>query len=763
MENPSTEMFHKLIRRNKSSHNNGANIISFNGKTLHTSHEQSKCFAQYYEDLALPKDNGYNSEYHELCNIRHSLINQISDNEMQNCDVFQKITPQEIREAITKLNSGKAADEFGLKAEHFKHAPAVVNNFLAAIFDKIFKIKTVPNIFKSGILTPVLKKSKNPAIMDNYRGITVTPIISKVFESTILPFLTVNFDQSSLQFGFTAGLSMLLAALIICESRIETKTLTFESLFLITLDSQKAFDVVDHIIMLDKFYEASTNLTLWSIVKDLYSGLTSKVKWMNSLSDSFDIKQGVRQGGILSPFLYKLYINNLLKNLESHRIGFNLGSIYVGCPTCADDIALLSSSPEELQCMLSVAARHAANDRVTLHPAKTKAVILNKSRNLDKSKLNWNLNGNTIYPSSDTTHLGIIRAEIKENDLNIESRISIARRTLYALINIGVHGYNGLNPMTSYKIYQCYVLPRLIYGLEILPLSTSQLSILSKFHLKNLRNFQSLPLRTATAAVYLLLGALPLEGEIHQRQLSFLYNILSCDNHTIQNLVDRQNVLNSDNPNSFFGKVTEILQLYCLPDIQALKQNLPSKMSWKFTFKTAIRKHWLQELLNEILGRTTLVNMNSKILQIGETHPVWSCLKSSVSEVKKGCIKARLLTGTYMLQSQKSKFSNGKESPVCKCCGTEDEDIVHFILTCPALHQQRKDLYQNIKQAVIQLMGESNWTAQFSTKTSIAKLIIDSSCLQVPGHNKKLLGNINRMTIDLCYKLHSHRTWILSK
>ena len=83
--------------------------------------------------------------------------------------------------------------------------------------------------------------------------------------------------------------------------------------------------------------------------------------------------------------------------------------------------------------------------------------------------------------------------------------------------------------------------------------------------------------------------------------------------------------MNSDNPNSFFGKVTEILQLYCLPDIQALKQNLPSKMSWKFTFKTAIRKHWLQELLNEIPGRTTLLNMNSKILQIGETHPVWSC------------------------------------------------------------------------------------------------------------------------------------------
>ena len=73
-----------------------------------------------------------------------------------------------------------------------------------------------------------------------------------------------------------------------------------------TLDSRKAFDVVNHIIiMLDKLYEAGIHPTLWTIVKDMYAGLTSKVKWNGELSESFKILQGVRQGGILSTYFTK--------------------------------------------------------------------------------------------------------------------------------------------------------------------------------------------------------------------------------------------------------------------------------------------------------------------------------------------------------------------------------------------------------------------------------------------------------------------------
>ena len=88
------------------------------------------------------------------------------------------------------------------------------------------------------------------------------------------------------------------------------------------------------------------------MIEDLYQDITSKIKWFGGLSDSFPINQGVRQGGILSADLYKVYIDQLLNVLKSKRLGLKIGTVYVGCPACADDVALLASSDKELQLML---------------------------------------------------------------------------------------------------------------------------------------------------------------------------------------------------------------------------------------------------------------------------------------------------------------------------------------------------------------------------------------------------------------------------
>jgi L-cysteine desulfidase len=157
------------------------------------------------------------------------------------------------------------------------------------------------------------------------------------------------------------------------------------------------------------------------------------------MSDSFNIKQGVRQGGVLSTFLYQIYNNTLLKDLQKDNLGFSIGNTYVGCPTCADDIALLSDDSNELQCMLSTLHRHSMQDRVSIHPTKTKAVILNKTRAITKSTLKWTLGESEICPTNQAVHLGIIRSEMKENEINIEYRISLAIRTMYALKNTCLH------------------------------------------------------------------------------------------------------------------------------------------------------------------------------------------------------------------------------------------------------------------------------------------------------------------------------------
>ena len=90
---------------------------------------------------------------------------------------------------------------------------------------------------------------------------------------------------------------------------------------------------------------------------------------------------------------------------------------------------------------------------------------------------------------------------------------------MYALMDTGLQGSNRANPSVALLIYEAYALHNLLYGMEVLSLNQKQLGILSKFYIDNLRKFQSLPIRTATAVIYLLIRAMPIEAEIHKLQL----------------------------------------------------------------------------------------------------------------------------------------------------------------------------------------------------------------------------------------------------
>ena len=75
MSNPTSDKFHRLIRRNKGSTGPSMSSIISNGKEIASPDTQRKVFAQYYEDLSIPKEEDYDSAFLELCNVRYKLIN----------------------------------------------------------------------------------------------------------------------------------------------------------------------------------------------------------------------------------------------------------------------------------------------------------------------------------------------------------------------------------------------------------------------------------------------------------------------------------------------------------------------------------------------------------------------------------------------------------------------------------------------------------------------------------------------------------------
>jgi hypothetical protein len=285
MDNANTQLFKRLINRNRNGHQSSTNCLKSNGDNIFCLDEQRKCFAKYYEDLSIPNEEQFDNNYLNLCRLRQSLTNDKMDD---NNVVPEQFTPNDVVKAIKQFNLKKSADEFGITAEHLKHSSEDIAPILSSIFNQILAEGKIPDSFKSGIVTPVLKKHKDPTIMGNYRGITVTAAIGKTFEYCLLDKLKLK-SNSPLQFGFTSSLCPTKAGLLISEARYEKK-LDKENFYITFLDVKSAFDVVRHEILLDKLLNQNLNPIYWKILREVYSDLSSKVKWLDGLSQPFSIK-----------------------------------------------------------------------------------------------------------------------------------------------------------------------------------------------------------------------------------------------------------------------------------------------------------------------------------------------------------------------------------------------------------------------------------------------------------------------------------------
>ena len=162
----------------------------------------------------------------------------------------------------------------------------------------------------------------------------------------------------------------------------------------------------------------------------------------------------------------------------------------------------------------------------------------------------------------------------------------------------------------------------------------------------------------------MLLGALPLEAELHKRRLSLLHSVVSSENECLKGLVQRQLACSFNIQNSFFFIVSNILEKYGLPSLSQLICSNYNKLQWKHIYFKAINNVWTKQFVCEIKTKKTLKYLSVYNLQIGTSHLVWRSLDASVPDVRKGIIRNRILTGTYLLQKHRHSFCGGTVDPV---------------------------------------------------------------------------------------------------
>ena len=383
------------------------------------------------------------------------------------------------------------------------------------------------------------------------------------------------------------------------------------------MDGQKAFDTVWIRSLLRHMYVTGISNDLWSLLNQLYGDVTTKVKFDNIASDSFQMLQEVRQGGILSAPLYKQFSNKLLDTIEEQSIGAYIGPINIPAPTCADDICCITNSPIDLQACLYIVENFMNMERAKINNSKSDILRYNTS---DVKIDSWKLCNSEIKETNSTLHLGMTRNT--NESIDIDKMIQAGRQTLYNLFGAGLHGRNGLNPKIAKHIWSTYVIPRLIYGLEIQHVTDTQIQKLNQFQIKSLKQLQWLPSRCSNAAVYLLLGAKPIQATINKRMLSLFGQIIRDQNSMENKIAYRQIAIYDLNSKSWFSKLKMVLMKYGLPEAFHLLQNPPNKLEWKTMVDKKVNQLWIDSLVEDNNSKSSLNLMPVNTCKIGQCHPV---------------------------------------------------------------------------------------------------------------------------------------------
>ncbi len=789
--------FHKLIRRQRTAHRPQI-IIKDQGQDIHDPVQAAGVMRDHFATLATPQSHpAFDDEHLSLAENDLDIIAPVLHAASTGAP---PVSEDQVFDAIRSLNKNKAADSAGLTAEHLQYAADEVSPAIASLLTRCNIENTIPPSMKSGRKLPIPKKNKDPTDPNNTRGISITSQLGKVQEAVIRGKGCIPMDQHPSQFGFTAGMAPQMAALCVTEALAEAKAAK-KPLYMVSIDAQKAFDVVSHPLMVRKLLTDGTPRDIVASIVNLYKDCTEAVLWNGTLSEPYKIKQGVRQGGLLSTDLYKAYINDLLKKLSLHQ-GVTIGVASVSSPTCADDVILMATCRSTLQTMVDEIALFSKRNRYSIHPSKSVALAWKDS------PPDVSLNGKHL-PTTDTLeHLGVVRV-ITESKIQtrpfVESRVQLMRRTAYSLMAVGLHGQDGLNPMASLKIINTYVSPRMLYGLESILITKTEEDILSRAHRALLRDIQSLPVNTATEMVYLLPGALTLQAQLDMRRLSLAGAVARLDDENpLKVIAMRQLSLQDDNGHSWFAKARQTATRYQI-NLDLYMAEPWNKEAWKREIHNKIVCQTQQMLLNGARGKssTRMVNLSSLNQQKPSPHPLWKYAGTDPRKMTMAAYRAKMLTGAYILQARLAKTNQYDVDPTCPLCHQEDENMPHFIWSCQELMPAREKLLPQISEVLTQMKcrlprtpdewcrcilnglppasGGSNehsitsfnlkCKCKHCTKSNRRNSLVTDSVVAVEGTYAvvttncvyKLLVRLNHLCNKMCFNLHQCRTVKLKK
>lgn len=482
---------------------------------LCTSSAIADSFANHFSDACSRNSEARNAKLQDELQARMRCMNK-QDNLLS-----ALLSVELVDHSLTMLKCGKSAGIDKLTAEHLRNAHPILVQVLTKLMNIMILFEYVPDGFGIGIIVPIPKGQlgRSNVCTDDFRGISINPIISKLFEYCLLSIFSEYLVTSEMQFGFKAN-SSCSKALYSVRKTIEYFIERQSTVNLCALDMSKAFDKMNRNALFIKLLDRNCPVVLINLLDCWFSKTYACVKWGDSISSFVKLECGTRQGGIMSPTLFAVFINDVIVHLQKSSLGCHIRNLCLNAFMYADDLLLMSISVCDMQNMISICKTEFDWLDMAVNIKKSSCIRVGSRFNVVVKDLL--LDDRPIICCKELCYLGIV---IKSASL-FKCNLHNAKVKFFRSLN-GILGKLGSSPQINLtlSLISTFCNPILLYGLESLRLSKTDVNLLTfpynSVYMKLFATFD----KSIINLCQFYCGELPLAYIVNLRTLNFYANL----------------------------------------------------------------------------------------------------------------------------------------------------------------------------------------------------------------------------------------------